>query len=573
MKSGNQAANEADAVPSLADLFRMMPAAFGPEVVDGALRFRNDASQQARAALNAAIDADGFAVRGFRRASKASPKLLGAPLLQAIDDGSRQLAGAVLRVWAESLPALRERVVERLSGNGQDASGPDYKEGLLRGVWEDEAWSSQLDAMTADNHPFGDNETTLMLILASGKSPAIEEDAVAAVETPLFKDWIAQLEALPLHAPEWRNVEAFATAVMQIAEKKDAELLSRALVYMEDLINEVQGDYEDELRYLEVDLSGWFDAVLGRLDQYGEAEPLVVELKERLASYRPVRPQGASREEERARSRAREEHEAAILRIVAEWETVTAPKPADADADAPAPAAETGEGRQEQDAQQSALKEAHGKVQRLEAEVARLDQAMAGVGHDKAQLGEEISELKRQLRESGERAEQWWQAYVEVKQGTQAQPGPLTSAATVSEAIERAQASFPDELIFALNSKSRTNTPFQRPEEVFRALAWLATEFRRLRLRPEAGRDFDKSIRASCSGWFYAANQSTVTKGQYPEWYEASVAGKLYDLSTHIGTGTGRDPRNIIRIAFDWDEAQRRVVVGFIGPHQRNSQS
>ena len=142
-----------------------------------------------------------------------------------------------------------------------------------------------------------------------------------------------------LNAPEWRDVEAFATAVMQVGEKKDAELLSLALVYMEDLINEVQGDYEDELRYLAVDLSGWFDAVLGRLDRYGDAEPLIVELKERLASYRPVRPQGASREEERARSRAREEHEAAILRIVADWETVTAPKAADADADAPAPAA------------------------------------------------------------------------------------------------------------------------------------------------------------------------------------------------------------------------------------------
>ena len=355
---------------------------------------------------------------------------------------------------------------------------------------------------------------------------------------------------------------------MQVGEKKDAELLSLALVYMEDLINEVQGDYEDELRYLAVDLSGWFDAVLGRLDQYGDAEPLVVELKERLASYRPVRPQGASREEERARSRARGRtrsghppHRGRLgNRHGAQGGRQTL-RPT-----RPLQRRRPGEDRKEQDAQQSALKEAQGKVQRLEAEVARLDQAMAGVGHDKAQLGEEISELKRQLRESGERAEQWWQAYVEVKQGTEAQPGPRTSAAKVSEAIERAQASFPDELIFALNSKSRTNAPFQRPEEVFKALAWLATEFRRLRLRPEAGRDFDKSIRESCSGWFYAANQSTVTKGQYPEWYEASVAGKLYDLSTHIGTGTGRDPRNIIRIAFDWDEAQRRRGGGLHRP-------
>ena len=39
------------------------------------------------------------------------------------------------------------------------------------------------------------------------------------------------------------------------------------------------------------------------------------------------------------------------------------------------------------------------------------------------------------------------------------------------------------------------------------------------------------------------------------------------------GKGTSFDPQNTIRIAFDWDDEEKRVVVGYIGRHQKNRRS
>ena len=38
---------------------------------------------------------------------------------------------------------------------------------------------------------------------------------------------------------------------------------------------------------------------------------------------------------------------------------------------------------------------------------------------------------------------------------------------------------------------------------------------------------------------------------------------------SHVKTGTVKDPRHTIRVAFEWDADERMVVIGFIGQHQR----
>ena len=81
--------------------------------------------------------------------------------------------------------------------------------------------------------------------------------------------------------------------------------------------------------------------------------------------------------------------------------------------------------------------------------------------------------------------------------------------------------------------------------------------------------DLNESIRNTCSGWEYKANQTDITFNMYREWYTTTMDGNTYELRKHIGKGTGRDS-NIIRVAFDWDEDSQRVIVGYIGPHQRN---
>lgn len=57
---------------------------------------------------------------------------------------------------------------------------------------------------------------------------------------------------------------------------------------------------------------------------------------------------------------------------------------------------------------------------------------------------------------------------------------------------------------------------------------------------------------------------------KYKDWYTTKVGNKVHTLQKHIGTGSSRNARYTIRIAFDWDKSkERRVVIGFIGQHQQ----
>ena len=138
------------------------------------------------------------------------------------------------------------------------------------------------------------------------------------------------------------------------------------------------------------------------------------------------------------------------------------------------------------------------------------------------------------------------------------------SVDSVREAIVLAQETFPDRLLVKLNSKSDQDTSFESPGEVFDVLAWLATAY------GEAPPDL---IAEACPGWFYKPNQSETTMGRFRDWYQIRVDGTTWQLSSHVGKGSSRDPRRTIRIAFARDEANDRVIVGFVGVHQRNRQS
>ncbi len=137
-------------------------------------------------------------------------------------------------------------------------------------------------------------------------------------------------------------------------------------------------------------------------------------------------------------------------------------------------------------------------------------------------------------------------------------------ARAVSLAIDR----FPEQLAFALNSKSDRETPFENPTACWQALEWLATMYRDSRLGNVSEPDFNHSLHEAC-GWEYTAHQSETAMNKYPEDYTARVDGKTYQLREHIGKGSNKDPRYTIRIAFAWDKDLEVVVIGYIGQHQR----
>ena len=80
--------------------------------------------------------------------------------------------------------------------------------------------------------------------------------------------------------------------------------------------------------------------------------------------------------------------------------------------------------------------------------------------------------------------------------------------------------------------------------------------------------NLDVSIRKACK-WWYRGHQSNMTVNKYKDWYTTKVGNKIHELKKHIGTGSSKDARYTIRIAFDWDTIQERVVIGFIGQHQQ----
>jgi hypothetical protein len=147
---------------------------------------------------------------------------------------------------------------------------------------------------------------------------------------------------------------------------------------------------------------------------------------------------------------------------------------------------------------------------------------------------------------------------------------------SVGQACERVLGRYPDRIVLALNNRSDPDYDYARPAEVEQALEWLATVLWESRGRPGTGKDhraLNYDLMKRC-GWFYRPTQSASTMGRFPDWYRCSLEGRTFSLAEHVGRGnTKRQGRNSIRIAFAWDAEASRVVVGFLGQHQRTAQT
>ena len=576
-----------------------LPAVMSPEhassVVDRALDFRAEASVSTRNRLNSAIK-DSVSVAGFRDASKAQRHQLREPVLAEIVMGENgRLAGAVLRTWAESNDALMAMVTSHLRGRGMSVEGPDLQVGMFKSTWPLHEWSVESELVTNEDPSdrFDTNDIALMLCYVSGRVPA---EAQVETESPLFQQWLDELSELPPEALEWDYADEFATSVAGLAFAKIAERRTVQIEAIANSITETREDFDDELQYLEVDIGSWSadDAV-----RSGVIEPALealTELKSVLSEYRLIRPQASSRSEESLRASERESGEKLILDIVGSWDELISVPEAQGDDPTPhAPHDDSSNGvasidsppTTDADAIEAVLAEILGsdsinpELDRLRqvndllsSENAQLRQDSDHLRADVSTLNDQISQFRDEVSQSQKMQEYWRRAYVSESAGqTRDEEEQPAQVANVNDALALAEKTFPDQLRLVLNSKSNKNSPFQRPEEVFDALAWLATEYHRRRSNPGDAPNFDKLIKEACPGWSYKAKQTEVTKEQFTEWYTTTLDGKTYELDAHIGKGTSFDPQQTIRIAFDWDDDLKQVIVGFLGRHQRNRRS
>jgi len=216
-------------------------------------------------------------------------------------------------------------------------------------------------------------------------------------------------------------------------------------------------------------------------------------------------------------------------------------------------------------------REGSGEIAQLLGEA---DEIIKRLENEKRQLQKERNSARKEADRALNLSKSWRLAYQNVAQddGQDGQIDPDRPPATVTEAVMQIRAKYGKDTDIASIRipKSVRNTitdEFADPESVFDALEWLATDF----VEAKAGRnscpDLDRSCREA-SGFWYSPHQSKVTMGKYESDYHIHWQGSKQVLKAHLGRGSGKDPRQTIRIAFFYSADHECAVTGFIGQHQ-----
>jgi len=140
---------------------------------------------------------------------------------------------------------------------------------------------------------------------------------------------------------------------------------------------------------------------------------------------------------------------------------------------------------------------------------------------------------------------------------------------SVEEAVETIKGRYGQRVLFAGRTRKQVREcVYKDPQQIFRALEWVATVYVNSRRTGVEGGD----IRLSCkdqTGMDYVPHQSEVTMGMFDRDYFIEVDGVRVPLEMHLKKGVSKDS-NSIRIAFAYDSKSERVIIGYIGKHQRN---
>ena len=529
---------------------------------------------------------------------RAMSPLLKQQLLERLDLNP-DLEGLIVSTWADTEPQLREAVSERI-----DSLDPLSHEG---DEIDEELWDAQVSMLAAENSDYEEDDILLMTKIcfahAKIKADSDREDGEVGAETkpaprdpfPMEETLDAVLESLrdmPAGFPQWSDaVPRFVASLNELIDEKQNELIQvRGL--MTDL-DHIQDAFETELAFFRHGGEEWDTPIVAMLlavdSGIDESTRRLAELKDALASYHQIKERADNLAEERERREKRHDLEETIEGMLHEIDKLSHAAAAEAEP-AAAPAEDIQQQAQsEADSQlreelnalrgeyESLLSSNHTLKQdsaSIEGKVRALEGEIAGLNADKLTLTEEVAELRDQLRISESQTANWRIAYeAEVKSKDASAPEPIPAEVeSLRRAVDLARARYGDRLVFRLNKKSDQDYNYSRPKEVWDALEWLATTYHDSQTGEAQTIDLNESIRNTCGGWEYKSNQTDITFNMYREWYTTTKDGKTYELRKHLSKGTGRDA-NVIRIAFAWDEDSERVIVGFVGPHQRSRSS
>ena len=531
----------------------------------------------------------GKPIPGFKDPLRAMPPLLKQQLVERLDQNP-DLEQLVVGTWAETEPELRVAVNDHFAGlDEKPFSSEDIDEDL---------WDTQI-GLLADEHSDYDEDDILLMtkvcyahaILEAQTNGEGHEDGVTdrrRTREPLpleesLGEALESLREIPAVSPQWRDViPQFVESVEELIKEKNQELV-RVEGITSDLTH-IQSVFQTELAFFSEQDEEWDSPTVATLlaaDRgVDEASEFLSALKDALTTYRSIKERAGTLAEERERREKRHELEEVVEGFLQEIGEVS--RPADASG-AETVAEQDGQPDEDPPVHQTAetdtalLKEIRALREEREAAAddrRELQGEVGGLQADKQALADEVAELRDRLRISEAQASNWRNAYeAGMSSEDSAEQEPIPSEIeSVRQAWDLARARHKDRLVFRPNKKSELDYGYRRPREVWDALDWLATTYHDTRMGKTRIIDLNESIRNTCSGWEYKPNQTDITFNTFREWYETTWDGKPYELREHLAKGTGRDA-NVIRIAFAWDEDAERVIVGYLGPHQRSRSS
>lgn len=531
----------------------------------------------------------GKPIPGFKDPLRAMPPILKQQLVERLDQNS-DLEQLVVGTWAETEPELRVAVNDHFIGL-------DEKPFLSDDI-DEELWDAQIGLLNDEHSDYDEDDILLMskvcyahAILEAQSNGAAREDGATGrrrVREPLsleegLGEVLESLREMPAVSPQWRDaIPQFIESVEELVKEKNRELV-RVEGITSDLTH-IQSVFQTELAFFSEQDDEWdtptVAALLAADRGVDEASEFLSELKDALTKYRSIKERAGTLAEERERRQKRHELEEVIEGFLHEIGEVSRSAAVSEDE-----AIAEQDGQPDEDSSEHQTNEAdtalHEEIRALreEREAAEDDRRelrgeVTGLEADKQALADEVAELRDQLRISEAQASNWRNAYeagMSSEELTEQEPIP-TEIGSVRQAWDLARARHKDRLVFRPNKKSELDYGYRRPREVWDALDWLATTYHDAQTGKARVIDLNESIRNTCSGWEYKPNQTDITFNTFREWYETTWDGKSYELREHLAKGTGRDA-NVIRIAFAWDEDAERVIVGYLGPHQRSRSS
>ena len=572
----------------MSEIFGFMNSEYHEAVVQRALDSRSKVSIEARRLLNSAINSTVKVPQFPKEPARAPTPYLMAPVLKAVTILDK-LTGAVLKVWAESHDALGTVVVKHLEDLAMPSEYPDFSGNRFRGTWFRDAWAHETDKILERHGEFDKDDVALMLCYVSGKIPGNKK------KDDVLSQGLNYLRSLPPNASEWEQeipefIETL-NAIRKIKEKQRGQA-----VELDATIADIGDAFSAELTFFQRDATAWSVAQLSPDVDILEALQLAKELQSLLTEYQSVNEIAPIFSEEQIRRQKRAELESRILPMMDRIDRLMggnqgpdddSPSGIDVvdDFDDSTEHTEVRSPSDEAEAQQPTgevveppeTPDEDVKSER-ENERAFSDEDYTSLQLENEHLNGEVESLRSQLHKSRDEieklqkeAERWRKYYIEEASNgatTGVEDGALVIE-SVNDAVGLAKERFDDKLLFQLNGKSRVkDNPFIHPKAVWDALQWLATTYYGARIGKNSLTNPDMSIRKACK-WWYKGHQSDITMNKYKDWYTTKVGNKVHTLKRHIGTGSSKDARYTIRVAFDWDKSEERVVIGFIGQHQQ----